>query len=280
MRGAYTNGVLAALEDRGFRTVDAVYGTSAGGAMAAWWSAGQARYALGTWKYAGDPRILSMRRWLTLRGPLLDHDTLFHVVYVNEHPLNLDAVQRARHPVIVTATDADSAQTVYVDLRDGQVLDWLRATGRLPLAAGVPVVIGGRRYLDGGMSDPIPMAKAIADGATEILCILNNPPGPRKAEPGLTLRIIAKKYPRMADLARRHHELHDQAVRLAEHPPAGVAVHVVRPVQALRVGRLTSNLRRVQAAIELGEADGYAFADAHPAWLTNTTKPNLSRRPR
>ena len=37
--------------------------------------------------------------------------------------------------------------------------------------------IDGRPWLDGGLADPIPIRKAISDGAKEIVCVLNEPAG-------------------------------------------------------------------------------------------------------
>jgi predicted patatin/cPLA2 family phospholipase len=260
MRASYSNGVLAAFEDAGLRRFDAVYGTSAGGALAAWFAAGQARYALGTWAYAHDPRVWSYARWWTLRGPLLDHDLLFRAVYAKEHPLDVHAVRHAPFAVYVTVTDVESGRARYVDLRRGRVLDWLRATGRLPVGAGSPVEIEGRRWLDGGLADPIPIRRAIDDGAKNIVCVLDEAPGRRSPEPRLASYLIGRRYPSLRHLVEQHHELHDDAVRVAEHPPRGVEVHLIRPAVPTRVGRLTRDRRRLDLAILQGETDGRAFA--------------------
>jgi predicted patatin/cPLA2 family phospholipase len=264
MRAAYTNGVLAALEDARVTPFDAVYGTSAGGALAAWWSAGQARYALDTWAYARDPRILSYRRWFLGRGPLLDHDALFRIVYAKEHPLDVAALERASHPVVVTVTVARTGEARYVDVRRGRILDWLRATGRLPFSAGDPVEIAGERYLDGGMADPVPVARALDDGADDVLLVLNSPPGRRKPEPERLARLVERRYPGLGRLVRAHHALHNAAVELAEQPPRGVRVSIIRPQTATGLRRLTRSEKRLWAAIAQGESDARAFLSARP----------------
>lgn len=258
MRAAYANGVLAAFEDAGLRDWDAVYGTSAGGALAAWFTAGQARYALGTWKYAADRRILSYRRWIRGRGPLLDHDGLFDIVYSKEMPLDVATIERAPFPVFVTVVDADTGLALYPDIRRGEALAWLRATGRLPFATGPPVQIGGRRYLDGGIVDPIPIARAIADGATDITLVLNRPEGDRKAEPKIVTRAASRRWPVFRQAFADHHGLHNRAVALATSPPKGVTVRIVRPARDPGLSRLSRNLARIEAAIAQGEADGKA----------------------
>src|SRR5207247_1730722 len=160
-------------EEAGFHPWDAVYGTSAGGALAAWYCAGQAVFAEKTWDYARDPRIMSYTRFLTKRGPLLDHDGLLDIVYAKEHPLDLAALRKVAHPVVVVASDVRTGLPHYQDIRDGPILEWLKATGRLPFASGDPVPIDGSSYLDGGITDPIPVRKAAADGHSNITLVLN-----------------------------------------------------------------------------------------------------------
>jgi predicted patatin/cPLA2 family phospholipase len=256
MKAAYANGVLAAFEEAGHTAWDAVYGTSAGGALAAWFSAGQARYAERTWDYAADPRILSYRRWARLGGPLLDHDALLEIVYLQEHPIDQDAIRRAPHPVMVTAADVDSGEAVYHDLREGPIIPWLKATGRLPFASGPAVEIDGRRYLDGGILDPIPVRRVVEDGYEDITLVLNTPSGKRRKDNALIAGLAARRYPQLRGGILRHHEIKHESVHFAERPPKGVGVAILRPRAPTGVGRLTRDLGRIRAAIAQGRRDG------------------------
>jgi predicted patatin/cPLA2 family phospholipase len=261
MKAAYANGVLSAFEEAGLTKWDAVYGTSAGGAMAAWFCAGQARYAEGTWDYAADPRILSWGRWARRRGPLLDHEALLDIVYVREHPLDVEALRRCPHPVVVTAADVRSGEVVYHDLRQGDAIAWLKATGRLPMGSGPPVAIGGREYLDGGILDPIPVRRAVADGFSDVTIILNKPKGYRQKDNAVLAGIAARRYPNLRNGILHHYRIKSEAFDYCESPPEGVTVRMVRPREPPGLGRLTRDPRLIQRAIETGRADGKAFAE-------------------
>lgn len=274
MRAAYANGVLAAFEEQGFDPFDAVYGTSAGGALAAWWTAGQAQHAAETWDYAQDPRIMSYRRFLTFQGPLLDHETLFEVVYEEEMPLDVQAVRQADHPVVVTVTDADTGKVHYKDVRQGPVLEWLKATGRLPLATGPPVEIDGTRWLDGGLAVPVPSRRALEDGATEIITLLNRAEGSRTPEPWFNEWVVRRKFPALEGLVRDHHELHAQNLAPLIDPPEGVTSHIIRPEEDLPVHRLSRDLEDVRQAIEVGRSDGLAFLDRYGAAAPSAVSPS------
>lgn len=260
MKAAYANGVLSAFEEAGHHPFDAVYGTSAGGALAAWYSARQAIYAEATWAYAADPRILSYRRWLLRRGALLDHEALLDIVYVHEHPIDQSALRRCAWPVVVTAADIHSGQARYVDLRrEPDLIAWLKATGRLPFASGEPVVIDGRAYLDGGIVDPIPVQKAVADGARDVTVILNTPTGRRKADNVVLARATARRFPRLRDGLLHHQAYKAKAWAFIAQPPDGVTMRLIRPRRGTRLHRLTRNLAVIRAGLEQGRADGRRF---------------------
>lgn len=261
MKAAYANGVLSAFETAQAPTFDAVYGSSAGGALAAWYAAGQARYAEATWPYAADRRILSYRRFLR-GGPLLDHEALLDIVYLREHPIDQDAVQRQEYPVVVVATDVATGRPVYHDLRHGDVIAWLKATGRLPLASGGPVAIDGRLYLDGGIADPIPVRRAVQDGHRHITVILNTPPAARRPDNPALAALAARRYPALRDGLVRHHAIKHEAIEYLDHPPAGVRIDVIQPQQPTGLSRLSRDMQVIQSGIEQGRAAGAAYVGA------------------
>lgn len=262
MKGAYANGVLSAFEEAGLPRFDALYGTSAGGALCAWYAAGQARYAEGTWKYAADRRIVSYSRWALRRGPLLDHEFLLDAIYQREHPLDITRLLACPVPVIVTATDVDSGEVHYQDLRESDPILWLKATGRLPFASGPPVHIGSRRFLDGGIGDPIPIRRAVQDGHTNITLVLNEPAGAARPDHPALARMLAKRYPALADGILRHSENKAEAIGYAQGPPPGVVVRIVRPRTATGLHRLSRDLAAIGRGLEQGRADGWQFLSA------------------
>jgi len=262
MKAAFANGVLTAFEQARHRPFSGVYGTSAGGALAAWFSAGQAGFAEGTWRYARDPRFLSIRRALLGRGPFLDHELLLDQVYVAEHPLDVEAVRRAPWPVVVTAADVDTGECVYQDIRGHDVLSWLKATGRLPFASGPPVEIGGRRFVDGGVLDPIPVRRAIDDGADRVTLILNKPVERRKADSRFVLEMASRRYPALRDGIVQHHAIKAHAIAFALDPPDGVRVDVIRPPSDTGVSRMSRDMDRIRRAVSWGRDAGRRHVDA------------------
>jgi predicted patatin/cPLA2 family phospholipase len=261
-RAAYASGVAASLAHAGL-VPDAVYGTSAGGAIGAWFAAGQVEVGVRTWDRVTDRSLLSFRRVLVGSRPVLDFRRLYSEYYPTVFGMDVARLRAAPFPVFVTVTDADTAETDYIDLRTtADPFVALHATSALPLVSEAPVVIDGRRWVDGGASDPIPIARAIADGARDVLCILNRPPGERRPESRVMVALVARRFPALAQAARDHHKLHAAAVALAERPPDGVRVRIVRPSEDLGISRFTRDVRVLHAAVERGRRDGREAAAA------------------
>ena len=256
MRGAYTAGVLETLAETGHR-FDALYGTSAGGAACAWYAAGQLDAFRRSWAYARDPAIMNVRRWVTRRGPLLDMARLYYQVYPNELGFDIDKVRRSNVPVVVTASDVATARTHFLDLRKVPVLRALHATSALPFATDGAVRIGAHEYLDGGLTAPLPMWRAIMDGHRELVVVLNKFGPERRAEPLPLSWYFGRCYPRLAEAGRHHHSIINDAVRLAEAPPDGIEVTLVRPSRDHGLSRLSRDESRIGRAMDLGRADAH-----------------------
>lgn len=254
MRGAYTTGVVEVLHEMGYR-FDAVYGTSSGGAAAAWFAAEQVDGFLESWRYANDPVILNYGRWLTRRGPLLDLDRLIYHIYPNELGFDEEKVRKANFPVVVTTSHVETARTHFFDLRKIPVLRGLRATSALPLASAGTVEIEGERYLDGGLTTPLPLCRAIADGHKEIIVVLNKYGEERRPEPWAFSWYFGRQFPALACAGRDHHMIINDGIRLARSPPEGVEVTVIAPQRDHGLTRFTRDLGRIHLAVEQGREE-------------------------
>jgi predicted acylesterase/phospholipase RssA len=74
-----------------------------------------------------------------------------------------------------------------------ELWDVLLASSRMPWAGGAPIEIDGRRYLDGGMGSAIPVAEAVAAGATHVLALQTRPHGvPRRSASRIGDRLIER----------------------------------------------------------------------------------------
>ena len=201
MRGVVSAGMTAALERLSFTACfDLVVGASAGAINGAALIAGVARQGAAT--YHGP---LASRSFVNparlLRGrPVLD------VTYVLDYASSgLDAARHDRvvaspialHCVAVSVETGEPV--VFAGMRSKRELwDALLASSRMPWAGGAPVEIGGRRYLDGGLASPIPVAEAVAAGATHVLALQTRPYGvPRTSASRMADRLVERHLRRL-----------------------------------------------------------------------------------
>ena len=176
------------------------------------------------------------------------------------------------------ATDVDSAKAVDLHGMRTQEEVWtaILASSRMPWAGGPPVEIDGRRYLDGGMISPVPVAEAIAAGATHVLALQTRPFGiPRKSASRIGDRLIERHLrglnPALVTVYRerigQYEKLVDDLARTSSEPgdepavrarPASSGRHTVRRPARARPGRPDGGRRR-------GRATGRGRARRRPA---------------
>ena len=180
MRGLFTAGVLDVLMERGVR-FDGAIGVSAGACFGCNYKSGQVgRVIRYNQRFARDPRYCS---WMSLlkTGDLFGADFCYR-----ELPTELDvfdAAAYAANPMefYVVATDCATGRPVYrrLDRADAEAFRWMRASASMPLVSR-PVEIDGREYLDGGLSDGIPLRYFESIGFERNLVVTTRPHGYRK----------------------------------------------------------------------------------------------------
>jgi predicted patatin/cPLA2 family phospholipase len=201
MRGVVSAGMTAALERLGLtRCFDLVVGSSAGALNAAALLGGVARPAAAMYH-----TVLASRRFVNPVRLLFGRPAL-DVGFVLAHADDdLDAERHARTiaspiPLHCVALDVDSTRSVeFSGMRTKDEL-WqvLLATTRMPWIGGAPVPIEGRRYIDGALTDPIPVSTATDAGATHVLVLQTRPYGvPRSAGGRVGERLIARYLQRL-----------------------------------------------------------------------------------
>ena len=160
MRGAVSGGMALGLDELGLAgAFDAAYGSSAGTLNAMWLVTGRVRDGIPTWTDPVLVRELISRRRALRRGPVVDVRGLVEERYEQLSPGLFDAVLSGSTELHPIATDAETAEAVdlHGSFSDPRTLRLaLRASAALPLLAGPPVELGGRRFIDAGLSAAIP----------------------------------------------------------------------------------------------------------------------------
>jgi predicted patatin/cPLA2 family phospholipase len=159
------------------------------------------------------------------------------------------------------ACDVATARPVdLTGIRDRPALrEALLASSRLPWVGGEPVrAADGRRFLDGGLVEPIPLATALAAGATHVLALLTRPAGAAVPEVGTGFadRIVTKRLhalnPALVDAYRDRPAAYAATVERIRSEPDVLGIFL--PENAPIPGRLERDPAKLRAAADLATA--------------------------
>ena len=176
-RGAFGAGVLDYCLDKGIQ-FDYCIGVSAGSANCVSYIAGQKGRNLRFYtNYNISKEAISIRNRLKYHS-MLNLDYIFRTVSNEdgEDPLNYDAFVRSGQALRIVATDAETGRPVFFDKNDVERNNYrpLCASCNLP-AVNRAYQLKGKAYYDGGLSDPIPVDRALRDGCDKVVVILTLP---------------------------------------------------------------------------------------------------------
>jgi predicted patatin/cPLA2 family phospholipase len=264
-RGAYSSGMTIAIEQLGLLPLfDAVYGSSAGALNGAWLLCGRAESTQHAW---WDPMIMRTtidpRRALR-RRPVVDTDFLVHTVYTEIMPMGFREILESAIEFHPLATDALTGQPT--DLH-GQIRDQaglqaaLRASTAMPLLAGEPIVIGGRAFVDAGVSEAVPVRTALSQRATHIVALRTRRTDetatpPSRAERLVLSRWFARRAPGACDPWMRRVAIRaEEEELLASHP---ATLQIRPPLGSVRIGRTERRGDLLRAAVDTGREAAWA----------------------
>ncbi|HSF13940.1 MAG TPA: patatin family protein [Vicinamibacteria bacterium] len=260
MRGVYTSGVLEALAESKRIRFAKIVACSAGACAAASYLAGQPERNRRVYlDFLDGDKLIRFRRLLR-GGSIMDIDYLALDVTLRLCPLDIDALRASGTRLHIGVTDWNTGRARYLTSHEDDIVTALRATCALPFFYRGEVVYQGRRYVDGGVSDPVPMRKALSLGARELVVVLTSSIERRAQErlaPGLAFLFSSSSAVRRA-LRERHHR-YREAAELTRSPPRGVRIRVIRPSRPLPVTRTTTDRRLLEQGCDLGYEDGRRF---------------------
>jgi predicted patatin/cPLA2 family phospholipase len=264
MRGAWAAGVLAYLQERGRRQYDFVYAASSGACSAAYFVADMWEPGLTIWRELACNVVRKSN--LLRRKPIIDLAYLVDHVIRKRVPLSVEALQKASTRFFIVLTDCHTGEPVYFHVCDDRVFAALRATASMALATRGFDYVDGKPYADGGVSDPIPIRRAIQDGATDITVVLTHNPAFRlKPVPRWMGKLAYPEFPRVARVWTARQNVHyNAALDLMKQPPAGVSIKVFRPIKPLPVGSFTIEQKRIAAALALGHDEALQQMQTEP----------------
>jgi predicted patatin/cPLA2 family phospholipase len=189
-------------------------------------------------------------------------DYLIDSVLATSKPLDFAALATSDVPVRPVATLAATLRPhALTDLVTPDL--WrtaLRATARIPVLAGPPVRLHDRTWIDGSVTEPVALRRAVDGGATHVLALLSRARDEHVNPTAVTGRmlhaLVGTASPDLGSALRARPSLHAETVAVftdAGHPLRRRArLLAVRPLVSQGVHSLTTDRNRLRRAAETG----------------------------
>lgn len=273
MRGLYTIGVLDALMEENI-WVDYVIGVSAGACNGASYLSRQKGRSLQiNSDFIGSKDYLSVQNFIKT-GSMFGMKLLFDTIPNQLLPYDYDMAMENPCEFVTGVTDVQTGQAVYFDKshhKKGKRCRVLEASSAIP-GFSPQVKYRGKYYVDGGVTAPIPIEKALEDGCDRVIVVLTRERD--FVKPSEPMRPIYKKLYRdnpwmIAALDRRHQVYNKEKALCLQLEQEGRAI-VIAPKESLGFSRFEKDKEKLMAGYAAGMQD---VADRLEALHSFTAKP-------
>lgn len=261
MRGMFTCGVLDVLMENNI-TFDGAVGVSAGATFGCNIKSQQKGRAYRyNRKYCTDPRYHSIRSLITT-GDIYNVKFCYDELPYKLDVWDIETFKKSPMEFYCVATDINTGKSVYHKCIDGGKEDiiWIQASASMPLVSR-PVSIDGGLYLDGGISDSIPLKFMEEKGYSDILVIETQPAdyvkGMQKYMP--LVRFMLRKYPNMIKAMEDRYLMYNEEKKYIREQENEGKVKVIRPREPLNISPIEKNPAEIERVYKLGREAGLQF---------------------
>lgn len=255
MRGIYTAGALDALMDKNIE-VDAIIGVSAGALFGINYVSKQRGRALRYNLENIDNKEYMGFYSLIKTGNIMNKEFCFDKLICEIDPFDFNTFDKSKIKFYATVTNVETGKAEYIEIKDSKKdLEYLRASGSMPLLSKI-VKIKNKPYLDGGMSDSIPVKKAQELGYDKVIVITTQPKDfIKKKYKMLPFKIVYKKYKNFIKTINNRHIMYNNTLEYLKQEEEKNNIFVVRPSKKINIKKLEKNKEIINKQYDLGYND-------------------------
>ena len=271
MRGLWSAGVTDVMMEHEVWP-DGLIGVSAGAAFGCNYKSRQVGRAIRyNTRFARDARYSGLKSLLT-SGNYFNAQFGYHVVPFEYDLFDVKTFEESPLEFTVVCTDVETGEAVYhrMDHVDYDELEWLRASASMPLASRV-VEVGGRKLLDGGVSDSIPLEQFERMGYDRNVVVLTQPWGYRKEHNRLMplMRMALHRYPRFLRALDERHLMYNRELDYVAQAEQEGRCLVIRPEEKIPIGHISHDPEEMRRVYELGRQVGERMIERIKEYYAN-----------
>ena len=158
----------------------------------------------------------------------------------------------------------ETGEAVYKPLTEANydTYEWIRASASMPLVSKV-VSIQGRKLLDGGVADSIPLAYTESIGYDRNVVVLTQPLGYQKEHNRLMplMRLALRRYPEMIKALDYRHIMYNKQLEYVAQAEREGRCLVIRPDTKIPIGHISHNPQQMQHVYQIGRAIGERYIE-------------------
>ena len=269
MRGMFTCGITDVFMENGI-VFDGIIGVSAGATFGCNYKSKQPGRAIRyNTKFSRDSHYGTFRN-LMRNGDLYDAKFCYEDI-----PFKLDLFDvktYAENPLkfYVVVSDLGTGKPIVHEIPKGDRDDllWMRASASLPLVS-TPVVIEGKRYLDGGITSSIPLKQFMEMGYDRNIVILTRTREYVKKPSSFAtlMKFILRKYPNLVKAMINRHIMYDEEKTFVFEQEKLGNCYVIAPEVDVGISRTEHNPNELRRVYEMGRQAGIKHLEAVKEYL-------------
>ena len=256
MRGVYTAGVLDYFMEKNLY-FDDCYGVSAGAChISSYVSKQIGRSIKVTLDYINDKRYCSVNS-LIKTGDMFGVEMLYDLIPNKLELYDYDTFNKFKGNFYSVVTNCKTGKAEYIKIKDMKKdIIAVRASSSLPLLSRI-VEINGKEYLDGGITDSIPIKKSIKDGHKKNVVILTRDKTYRKSKPKFLsfFKLKYKKYPNLVKAIENRYKIYNETLDFLEEEKAKNEVFIIQPKLPVKISRIEKDKDKLKALYDQGYED-------------------------
>lgn len=245
MRGFYSAGVLDAFLEHNI-SFDYVIGVSAGAVTALSYVSKQLyRNKEIMEKYSCDKRYKG-RSNLLKNGSFFGTDFILDEIPNKLLPLDWETFQYSNTRFLTGTFDCCTGETVWYEKDEyGEKLEAIKASCAFPFISKI-VPYDGRKLLDGGLSQNIPIEKSMEDGNEfHVIVLTRNIGYVKKSKEARLSKVLYKKFPKVIEILENRNDIYNQQLELCEQLEREGKAIILRPTRTLDVNWLEKNKKKI-----------------------------------
>ena len=254
LRGLFSAGVTDVMMENNI-SFDGLAGVSAGAAFGCNYKSRQpGRVIRYNKRFAHDWRYCSVRS-LIKTGDLFGGEFDYHTLPDTIDPFDGKTFDENPMEFYAVCTDLENGKAVYKKLMhyDYECAEWIRASASMPLASHI-VEINGKKLLDGGIADSVPLAFFEQKGYNRNVVVLTQPAGYVKKPNSLMplIRLQLHGYSAFLKAAADRHIMYNEKLDYISSQEKQGNVFVIRPQKKLPINHITHDTSLMQKVYDEG----------------------------